>query len=114
MDWTLFWTAVAAIGAIFVPIGLYVWSRHQKPRDRAAQAVREFVAYLRDRHVLFEPVAEENPKEAVDSLYEIRARSAHLVAALSARGDAAERIREASRNAALAIRDPDETTPDAV
>lgn len=106
MDWTLFWTVIAAIAAIVVPVGLYVWSRRQKPRDEAAQAIREFMAYLRDRHVLFEPVAEENPNEAVDSLYDIRSRCADLVGVLTAREDkdAAERIRDASREAARAIK----------
>jgi hypothetical protein len=102
----------AAIGAIATVIGVVVsgavvwWVRNRGRHDSESQAVRIFLADLGMRHVLYEPVAEEAERPAVDSPEAIRVEASKARGMITNRDDKAdlEGIQEASREAALAIR----------
>jgi hypothetical protein len=109
MDWGVFWTAVAglaAVAALMAAVTIAIWGYRRSRRDRIDDRVSEFFADLGKRHVLYEPVAVENPEAARQSLEEIRNKAAELYGVLRNDEDKSivKQIREASWEAAQAMR----------
>jgi hypothetical protein len=106
MDWTLFWTALGALAAFATMVGA-IWAWIWRPYTRSKEAVISFMADLTMRHVLYEEVGVEQPDRTSASLEQIRTGAAYLYGVLNKRQYkiAAAGIREASREAALAIRE---------
>jgi flagellar biosynthesis/type III secretory pathway M-ring protein FliF/YscJ len=107
-DPAIFWAAVGAVATVLALLValVAVWPLIRTRRNRAKEAVISFMADLSMRHVLFEPVGVESPVPASTSLEEIRTGAAQLYGVLTDKRSkkAAAGIREASREAALAIR----------
>jgi hypothetical protein len=106
IDPVIFWTALGALAAL-VPVLAGIWGWIWRPYKRSKEAVTRFMADLSMRHVLYEEVGVERPDRASASLEQIRTGAAQLYGVLNKRRykTAAEGIREASREAALAIRE---------
>lgn len=110
MDWGLFGGVAGGVGALAGLIAvLYTvwWNQRRTPQHAENRAVRKFMANLAMRAVLWEEVGLERPREASESIEEIRTHAATLVADVRSHQDekAAAAIRDASREAGRAIRE---------